>query len=220
MQCIIELQYLPLLSIYGLLASHELVIIESQEHYQKGSYRNKTIIAGPNSLQTISLPLKKGKHGNLPITSVQLSYNTDWTTTHLRTISTAYGTAPFFDHYYPEIEAIHKEKPASLWELNLNLLRYINSRTGNLLRIDQSKTYRMKYDSSIADYRDKFRPAGNGKTHPILPADFAYSQVHTDRYGFRSPVTILDLLMHRGPESQWVIEELAQYYKRLRTEVD
>lgn len=214
MKCIIELHFLPLLSTYGLLASYDQVIIEAQENYQKGSFRNKTIIAGPNDNQLLTIPLKSGKHEKTPIQEAEISYNSDWRHTHLRSIQTAYSSAPFYEYYFPAIAAIYDTQPTTLWNFNLDLFLFMNEKLGNSVNIVFSEKYVKNYgDDNIDDFRDRYSPRKNTELCPPFPDDIRYSQVYQDKFGFRSNVSVLDLLFHRGPEAEWVISELVNSRK-------
>jgi len=59
---LIELHFIPCLEYICLMLAHQKVHLEAQESYIKGSYRNKTRIITANGVQTLSVPLVKGKH--------------------------------------------------------------------------------------------------------------------------------------------------------------
>ncbi len=210
MKSVIELHFMPMLAIFAELIKYDEVLLEACENYQKGSFRNKTYIAGPRNLNLITVPLSKGKHKRSLIRKTKIFYDTDWVTEHLRTIKTAYGSSPFFEYYFPEIEEIFREKHTFLWDLNIALLDYLNYRSGNLLKYSLTEEYIQDYSQEgIHDLREHFSPKQGGNSTPI-PATFSYGQVNADKYGFRGDISVLDLLFHRGPESQWKLEELAQ----------
>lgn len=211
MKYIIDLHFLPLLSTYGLLAGAEKVVFEKQENYQKGSYRNKTFIAGPNGYQLLTVPLLKGKHDSTSITEVKIAYHEKWQRTHLRSIETAYSSSPFFDFYFPAIREIYERNYKKLWKLNTALFDYINEKLEYAVNYTFSETYSHQYDKeNIFDLRDKFSPTSGEEIMPEVKDEFSYSQVLQDRYGFRPKVTVLDLLFHCGPEAIWKINVLAE----------
>ena len=73
--------------------------IERHESYQRRGFRNRALIAGPNKLMTLTVPLTKGKNQRMPITEVRINDDTDWRREHRQSISTAYGRAPYYDYY-------------------------------------------------------------------------------------------------------------------------
>lgn len=209
MKCIIDLHFSPLLSTYSMLAGAEEVIFEACENYQKGSFRNKTYIAGPNGHQLLTVPLLKGKHDNTSISGVEIAYHQHWMRNHLRSIKTAYGSTAFFEYYFPAIREIYNRKFKHLWSLNRALFEYINTKLENSVNYSFSREYIHSYeDKQIIDLRDAYSPTSGKIPMPQIKKNFSYSQVLQDRYGFRANVSILDLLFHCGPEAVWKIAEL------------
>lgn len=199
-----------MLAIFAELIKYDEVLLEACENYQKGSYRNKTFIGGPRDINLLTVPLSKGKHKKSPIRETTVFHETDWITEHLRTIKTAYGSSPFFEYYFPEIEEILHKKHDFLWDLNLELLGYFNYRTGSMLNYRLTDSYQVTYpEESVRDLRGYFSPKKTQAELPF-PLPFSYGQVHADKFGFRGEVSILDLLFHRGPEAQWKLKELAE----------
>ncbi|MBK8503929.1 MAG: WbqC family protein [Saprospiraceae bacterium] len=189
---IFELQFFPSIYFFCLLAKNQ-VVIEKHENYQKRSFRNKCIIANATGHQTLTVPLKKGKHERQPITEVQLAYDEPWQENHLAAIRTAYSSAPYFEYYYPHIEHIYHSAEELLFDFNWSILHYFTK----ILQLQgpaASETY-SKTPTEI-DYRGKLNP----KTyHEIaLPK---YNQVFEDRHGYLSNLSILDLIFCKGPEA-------------------
>ena len=69
---LLELPYLPPVSWMALAWQSKTLWLEACENYQKGSYRNRCHIAGPNGIQRLSVPLEKGKHQQTPIRQVRM----------------------------------------------------------------------------------------------------------------------------------------------------
>ena len=57
-----ELHFLPCIGVFQHYAHADVIQLEAQENYQKGSYRNRCHILGANGLQRLSIPLVKGKN--------------------------------------------------------------------------------------------------------------------------------------------------------------
>jgi hypothetical protein len=161
--------------------------VEGHENYQKGGWRNRCQIAGPNGIQLLSVPLEKGKHQRKPITEVRISYRNDWWREHEQSIRTAYGRSPYYEYYAEEIFAIPRAQPETLWELNQAL-------TATVTRLLQwpvlpSVTEGFIYPSSTS----YLRPVD------IPDALAAYPQVFTDRFGYLGGLSVLDVLFCLGP---------------------
>jgi len=193
---IIELQVLPPISVMSLLMKHDTIILEGYETYQKRSYRNRLHIVDAQGKQVVSIPLVKGKHEQQSIRDVQISYDTAWDVSFIRLIKAAYGSAPYFEYYYDDIVSIIKKKHTLLWDLNLDLLKYILKSIGSTPEIRTSDEFIRNYDDdTIRDARGTFTPSRQLNT----PA--TYDQVFLDRHGFIADVSILDMLMCCGPET-------------------
>ncbi|NND31982.1 MAG: hypothetical protein HKN76_05275 [Saprospiraceae bacterium] len=187
-----ELQYFPCIYFFTVLANAP-VTIEAHEHYQKRSLRNKCIITSAQGPLVLSVPLKKGKHNQQLITDVAIAYDEPWKEKHLRSLKTAYQSAPFFDHYFPEIRNLYADPGEYLFAFNWFVLDF-------LLTVFQlpkpSRTTQYEKITAGIDLRGVITPRTFDKIH--VPA---YSQVFEDRLGYISNPSILDLLFCLGPEA-------------------
>ncbi len=120
-----ELHFLPCIGVFQCYAQATEIILEAQENYQKGSYRNRCHIIGANGLQRLSIPLASGKNNQLNIQEVQISDQQDWARQHWQSIRSAYGNAPFYFYYADQLEAEIRASGRTLWEYNLRLLKVI-----------------------------------------------------------------------------------------------
>lgn len=173
-------------------------LIENHENYQKKSWRNKTIILGANGPKMLSVPLQKGKHKQMPYKDVLISYEENWTKTHIQGIYSAYGNAAYFEHYFPDIEKILLQKPVLLWELNQNL----NARIFQWISFGESLTATGQYlkkEQYLLDLR-------NEKLINLVTNDMKYPQVFEDKFGFVNDLSILDLLFNMGPETLSILK--------------
>lgn len=189
-----ELPFFGSIQFYRLIASATVVQLEAKEHYQKGGYRNRCLLAGPNGLLRLSIPLQKGKHQSLPIQEVKLAYTENWPLNSWRSIQTAYGNAPFFIHYADDIREVLLAGHERLWDLNIAALRT----SFRLLRwkaqpqVTETTIYQHKTEGA-ADWRNLITPK---MPHDDTPS---YPQVFTEKHGFIPDLSILDLLFCLGP---------------------
>ncbi len=161
--------------------------IEAHEHYQKGGWRNRCELAGPNGRQTLSIPLEKGKHQQKPIQDVRICYRTDWWRAHEQAIRTAYGRSPYFEFYADALFAVGRSHPATLWELNFRLMTTLCTLIAFPVVPQPSAT---------------FTPRGSGiflRETDLAAALLPYPQVFTDRHGYLPGLSILDALFCQGP---------------------
>ena len=91
------------------LAKYSEVFIETKENFPKQSYRNRCEIVGSNGILSLSIPTKRNNGSKTPIDEVILSKEENWKKRHWRSITSAYQSAPFFDHYGMEVEELLEE---------------------------------------------------------------------------------------------------------------
>jgi hypothetical protein len=198
----------------------DVLWLEACENYQKGSYRNRCHIAGSNGVQRLSIPLQKGKHQQTPIREVRLAYDEPWQRTHWRSIRTAYGNAPFFEHYADEVAPFFEKKYTFLFDLNLDVLHFLMKKMAWPGEIRLSETYRMPgMEDTVTDARNSivvagfnpppigsvvpgFNPPPIGSVVPgFNPPPKSYPQLFMERHGFLPDLSALDLLFCCGKQA-------------------
>ena len=189
--------YLPPFSYFAQIAQSKEIQIEAHEHYQKGSYRNRCHIATSQGLTRLSIPLKKGKNQQLPIKEVQIAYEENWQKLHWNTIRTAYGNAPFFEHYAPHIEPFYTRKFDYLFDWNSEILDKLMRllKLNNQVEITTTNTYLKPEEiKDGTDYRNDFFPKYVNQFTP------KYAQVFEEKIGWIPDLSIIDALFCCGPQ--------------------
>ncbi len=177
----------------------EDILVESYEHYQKKTERNRYRLLTANGIVTLSIPLKKGKNNQTPVKDVQIAYDEPWHIQHLHTIRSAYGKSAYFEYYYPELEAIFMSEETHLLNFNQRLLKW----TLKCLRLPCNLLNTTKYvepkliQGDIIDIRNQKAPE-NFHFQP-------YQQVWSDRFSFTANLSILDLLFCMGHEATYIL---------------
>ena len=196
---LIEIQFLPPIAFFVLMAKEEHICLEACENYRKASFRNRAYIAGANGKQRLSVPLKKGKNEQQSIRQVKISRVENWQQEHWQSILSAYGNAPYFVHYQEAIKSILFEPIPLLYEYNLNFILKLNQLLGIEVKIHDSIVYE-KQPAECIDWRNIIGPK---KHYTFAP----YGQVFEEKYNFISNLSILDLLFCKGPETILYLEE-------------
>ena len=204
---ILEVQYLPSIQYFAKFIQYEKVCIERWEHYTKGSYRNRCHLASANGLLRLSIPLKKGKNEQQPITEVQIAYDDNWPSQHWQSIRSAYGKAPFFEFYSEELKEILLSKPKFLFDLNLQLLDWLLENLPLYKSYEFTDSYQNPPAAPIIDFRNGIFPKKNRQKEDLNFKPSKYSQVFEEKVGFLPNLSVLDLLFCTGNEAGVIIEK-------------
>ncbi|MDX2280829.1 MAG: WbqC family protein [Saprospiraceae bacterium] len=200
----LELGYLPPVSWMCLLWNTPQLKIEACEHFQKGSYRNRCHIAGPNGVQRLSIPLFKGKHQQTAIREVRIAYDTPWQRLHWRSILAAYGNAPYFEHYADGLAPFYHKNHTFLFDFNLLLLEFVLQKINYPGSLQFTETFEVPSSAVSNDYRNQLSPKQPTAAAWFQPAP--YAQVFMERSGFLPDLSVLDLLFCYGKQSGKILE--------------
>lgn len=202
-----ELPYAPAIPWFVLARKAGTLVLEQHEHYQKGSYRNRCHIAGPQRLHRLSIPLQKGKHQRTAIRSVQLSYAQAWTQQHWQALQSAYGRSPFFEFYSPTLSGLYTSPATTLWDFNLQLLQWIYRQLQWPVDWFFSTAYG-EWTSPVIDAREWVHPKRPLPAH-LQWQPLAYWQVFQDTAGSLPDLSLFDLLFTMGPEASLILDQAA-----------
>lgn len=176
-----------------LLAMSEDVIIDIHENYAKQTFRNRFEILTVNGRLSLTIPVVGQKGQKIPISELQL-FGDKWRREFWNTIKTAYGRAAYFEYYGDELKELILGEQQSLLEFNKQALIFI------------SKTLKIP---TKAAWSDAVLDRTNTKKYNFLDRQFepdyewaplpSYLQVFADRLPFESNLSVLDLMMTKGP---------------------
>lgn len=144
----------------------------------KQTLRSRFVIAGPNGLQTLSVPLVHGTEKTM--SAMRIQPDARRVREQFRAIETAYGNAPFYEFYDYRLLPLLQDESLTLQEL-------ITASIRGLHRELKCEVPLVFTDEEAGDL-------------PLAPEP-PYMQVFDDRFGFRPGCTALDLLFNLGPEA-------------------
>ena len=206
---ILEIQYFAPIQYYCKLIGFDHVIIEDSEHYSKGSFRNRCNIAMSNGIHALSIPLASGKNQQADIRDVRPDNSQPWQKNHFRSIRTAYGSAPFFEHYEDRLQKLFEKKYEFLFDLCLDIQNEICSMLKLKIEPTFSNEYKKSYaDTNTIDFRNKISP--KNYFEPSWDSEFSpvrYPQVFEEKNAFLPNLCILDLLLCTGPEAKFYLNK-------------
>lgn len=195
----LTIAYFPPIEYFALLARYSSVYIEACENYQKQSYRNRCRIYAADGVENLNFPVKHVNGSfNLPIREVLVDYSTPWLQKTKRCIDTAYHSSPFFDYYRDSLYSVLDSRPDTLWDLDMEIIRYFMQKIGLGTKIVLTE----EYSAEHVDIHPK-RP--NTILHD-LGLERPYYQVFSGKFGFVPNLSVMDLLFNEGPGSlDWLL---------------
>jgi hypothetical protein len=165
--------------------------------YSRRSTHNRARIQTPEGLLWLTVPVESGQTG-APMRSVRLArHATDarlpWPRKLARTLRFVYGTAPFYAHYAPQLEAAFGEPHPSLADLNVSLLRLV----ARWLCIDAPLVLASSLDGAPPTEAGALAAVGGA----LVPDAFAEPPRYAHNGAFTPGLSVLDALMAVGPEA-------------------
>lgn len=201
MDCLIHPTYFPNIAHFASILNSDIVHLEVCDHYQKQTFRNRSEIYGANGKLTLSVPVRYSQINRQQFKDVKISYVEDWQQNHLKSLQSAYSVSPFYEYYIDDLMPLFENKFNFLLDLNLKCLEILN----DSLQIDFNKSLTSVYEKnpvSLVDYRYLVN-----KKH--LTFNFiTYPQVFSQKHGFISNLSILDLLFNEGPNTELYLSQL------------
>lgn len=203
---LVELQLLPPIPTIIRSVKEGGLRIEAHETYQKRSFRNRFDILDAQGMDTISIPLKKGKNEQMPITKVEIAYEEPWQSKMIKKIATAYGKAAFYHDYSDSMfELIHQPKK-SLYTFSKNLLIWALETIRLDLLVSETIRYNKIIEDGDQDWRNKklsFYRNYSSKEYTVYAQTFEYN------HGFIPNLSIIDMIFNCGPETELMIKRAA-----------
>lgn len=206
-KAIIELHYLPSIPFMATWMYFDEIIIESKETFDKQTYRNRCTILTANKIENLIVPVQKGNQ-NVPIQEIRIDHSQDWINKHWRAIQTAYGSAPFFDHFKDSLQEILYKKHRFLFDLNLELFEFLLDTLGMEKNILFTRVFEKEYPDEVTDLRSVIHPK---KTTSCL--EFYRPVEYLQVFGkhFVEDLCVIDLIFNEGLHAIDVMRESISY---------
>lgn len=160
-------------------------LIELHENFVKGSDRNRCYVLSDKGIERLSVPIKWTHGVKMPIQKVAVDYTQNWNVKHLRALKSYYGSAPYFDYFWDEIENLLSRRYETLFELNCESIRVLGRLLG--LKLDINFTTDFELDNATIEQAQRA-----GFVHP------QYYQVFSERLDFVDGLSALDYLFCEG----------------------
>lgn len=195
--------YFPSILYMAHLCHYAKVGIEVMETFPKQTFRNRTVIATGNGLQTLTVPVVRTQGNHTRTEEIGISYNEPWNVRHWRAIVSAYNAAPYFLYYRDEIEHVLMQQYNRLIDLNDDLLGLLLKN----MKIACTSVHTQDFTPPLSQDNDH-RHTLTAK-HIVTNCQFPpYYQTFDTRYGFQPNLSVLDLLFNLGPDAKGYLLQL------------
>lgn len=182
-----------------------VVHLEACEHYQKQSWRNRCRILAAGGPLDLQVPVvHAGGAGHLPIREIRIDYSTPWLPKFERAVRSAYDMSAFFDYYRDDLFALLDARPGTLFDLNLQVIRFFLEKTGVAVDFRFTQDYLPAGLAEAAcgdDWRERIHPKRPNTVLTDLGLKKPYFQVFSSKYGFTEGLSIMDLVFNEGPDA-------------------
>lgn len=197
--------YFPPVHYMALISGAEKTFIEKEENYLKQTYRNRCIILSANGPIILSVPVRLGSFHKIPLKEIKIDYSRRWQKLHLRGITASYGSSPFFEFYYHQIESVINNSYEWLIDLNMNSLMVMSDILKSTACISYTSIFH-PVSKEQNDFRYLISPKKAIQKNIFNFSE--YYQVFSDRTGFVPGLSILDLLFNVGPDAPAYLDEM------------
>jgi hypothetical protein len=223
MKCVIlQPSYIPWRGYFDQINRADVFVFYDDVQYDKHGWRNRNQIRTSQGRQWLTIPVHSGGvvEKSIPINQVKIDWSRQWNTVHWKTLTFAYGRAPFFRNYTALLESFYQRQDIFLADFTIDLTialarelgihhtRFIRSseleatgqKTGRLVQIltHLGATHYIS-GPSAQNYieNEKFASAGIALEY----MDYNYPEYPQLHEPFDPNLSILDLLFMTGPDA-------------------
>jgi hypothetical protein len=138
--------YLPNAGFFHKILQCDAFVVYDTAQFVRSRFDNRNYVKVNGSKVMLTVPVSHDSHFG-PIGDARVDGNGPWREKHWKTIRGAYLRAPYFDQLAPAFERIYAEKPATLPDLSLPIIREILAILGWRGRIELAS--RLPIDRSL-----------------------------------------------------------------------
>jgi hypothetical protein len=192
---LVSTAYLPPVEYFSAISHANEIYIEREENYIKQSYRNRCYILSSHGRQLLSVPVYLGSLHKTPLKEIRIDYSKRWQQVHLRALTAAYNSSPFFQFYFENFEKTISRKIDFLIDLNCELTQTVL----DILKLKTKLTCTSEFEpagTTDNDYRYSISPKIQSK---FVVKE--YMQVFNNDRQFIQGLSIVDIIFNMGPEA-------------------
>ncbi|SVC18341.1 uncharacterized protein METZ01_LOCUS271195, partial [marine metagenome] len=118
--------YLPNIGFFKKIQSSEFFVFLDDAQFVKDRFDNRNKIRTSEGYRWLTVPIKRPVFSK-KLNEITISYDTDWKKEHSDLIFESYNKTQYFSSYWNSIKNILEQKYDKLIDLNLDLIKFINS---------------------------------------------------------------------------------------------
>lgn len=209
MEVLLPSSYLPSVGWFVQLYSHSRAWIEAHDHYQKQTCRNRCVIASPNGVLPLTVPIERYDTPKCPMRDIRISDHGNWRHLHLNALDSSYRNSPFFEYYIDDFLPFYEKKYTFLYDYNLELVQLICK----LIGLEREILPTTAYGETTSTEAQDMRMLLSNKHYDAPIPGFTpkpYYQTFQQRFDFFPNLSIVDLLFNMGPESILVLRDCSE----------
>lgn len=200
MDVLLHPTFFPSIAHWVAIINADKIFFEVNDTYQKQTYRNRTNIYSANGKLSLSIPVIYSQKNRQLYRDIKIFNDSKWQALQWKSILSAYRTSPFFEFYEDEIAPLFNTNQDYLMEFNFKCFETIME----CLQLDIKFDKTVEYTKECVNMYD-FRHLANARKEKENDFD-NYIQVFSNKHGFISNLSILDLLFNEGPNALSYLE--------------
>ncbi len=206
MNVLIHPSYFPNIANFVALLKADTITFEVSDNYQKQTYRNRTTIYGANGKLALAIPVNFTQKKRQLYRDVKIHNDEKWQINHWKSLESAYKMSPFFEFYQDDLKPLFEQEETNLLDFNFKCFKVISDCLQLNFKFDKT----MDYEKTPKDKID-LRQLVNTKKE--VNQNFnSYTQVFTQKHGYISDLSILDLLFNEGPNAENYLSQQSLNY--------
>ncbi|NRD20513.1 WbqC family protein [Winogradskyella eckloniae] len=200
MNRLIHPTYFPNIAHASAIVNSDLIYFEVCDNYQKQSYRNRMEIYGANGKLALTVPVRYSQKNRKLYKDVKIANEEQWQVLHLKSLQSAYRMSPFFEFYIDDLRPLFEKKFDFILDFNLECFALLQNCFQTNIRPIHTTTFN-KAPEEICDFRHLVKR--NIEIKNLQP----YTQVFTEKHGYISNLSVLDLLFNEGPNAEMYLKK-------------
>ena len=219
-------EHMPWSGFFNKMICADHYVIFDCAQFVKGYYHNRNRVidkTGATFYITVPVNVSDGRWRN-PISMININFNQPWQKKYLGNIERCYSGFTFFYDTYSEIQKIVNQCPASLCELNIELIYFFRKILNITTPISLASNYNLNPALNSSELLLEICQKNQGTTYLSGPSGkdylnegiFTENNIKVDYHNFKPPIyemnnytpalSTLDMVMRFGPKAEDLIK--------------